>query len=101
MGWNNPDPYNQPEAFGLTLIFDRDNGGPYEFDIFAVWQDVNGALYWAADAGCSCPSPFETFEDLSDLSYGSKEDIIAAMETWWSSTTDDKIALRIVLDAIS
>lgn len=31
----------------------------YSFSMVIVWQDLSGALYAAADAGCSCPTPFD------------------------------------------
>lgn len=94
------DPYNSPEKFNLEIVFVADNGGSYEFDMFVVWKDTNGALYYATDSGCSCPSPFEWLEDLADLSPASKADIITAMDGWWSATTEDRISLRNALDRV-
>ncbi|MGW1739985.1 DUF7574 domain-containing protein [Nocardia sp. NPDC001965] len=55
------DPYYTPEKYGLRIVGDVDfSSGCYEFDLTVVWQDVaTGDLYYADDAGCSCPSPFE------------------------------------------
>jgi hypothetical protein len=100
MGWNEPDVYNNPEKFKLEIVFDTDHGESYEFDIFAVWRDANGDLYYATDAGCSCPSPFENYTSLADLTPGSKSDIMDALEHWWSSTEIDKIDLRTALDRV-
>lgn len=70
--------YNHPEKFGLTQVgqVDWDGGDDYGFDFTVVWKDKNGNLYWASDAGCSCPSPFEDFsDDLSELETGSFFDL--------------------------
>jgi hypothetical protein len=94
MGWGTPDVYNQPEHFGLSIVFTADEEDlSYEFNIFGVWKDANGALYWAQDAGCSCPSPFEDYTDLSDLTPGSKEDIVEALAGWYGVTDGDKADL--------
>lgn len=34
----------------------------YSFDILRVGRDRDGALWWARDSGCSCPTPFEDVE---------------------------------------
>lgn len=40
----------------------------YSFDIVAVWRDnETGRLFGAFDSGCSCPSPFEDFSRLEDM----------------------------------
>lgn len=63
------DPYSSPEQHGLTSVGELyDPELSYEFSILAVWRRVeDGALFWAADSGCSCPSPFEWAEGLADL----------------------------------
>jgi hypothetical protein len=58
--------YYQPEAFGLTIVAELENGGSYEFDTIVVWRRDSGQLLWATDAGCSCPTPFEDV-GLNDL----------------------------------
>jgi hypothetical protein len=65
-GWN---PYYNPEKCGLRLIDSISHTDePYEFDITCVWQDIEtGRYYTAHDSGCSCPTPFEDFKFLSDL----------------------------------
>lgn len=52
---------SEPQKFGLELVADMDlRDGPYEFDIVAVWRDLEtGGLYYGTDSGCSCPVPFE------------------------------------------
>lgn len=53
--------YYQPEDFGLE-IFEHieDDHASYSFDDFVIWRRLeDGKLFYATDAGCSCPSPFE------------------------------------------
>lgn len=36
----------------------------YQFDLTRVYRQIStGALFYATDVGCSCPSPFEDTED--------------------------------------
>lgn len=74
--------YYSPENLGLTVFGQVDDGADYEFDIFAVWQDANGTLYWAADSGCSCPCPFEDYNILADLSTGTPVQCREALSAW-------------------
>lgn len=59
--------YYSPESHGLTIVDSIDTGGSYEFDIVAIWKDSDGNLFWAADSGCSCPTPFENYTDVASL----------------------------------
>lgn len=56
--------HSSPEAYGLEVFADlEDPHACYSFDTIVVWRDKEtGALYWASDAGCSCPSPFEDYD---------------------------------------
>lgn len=71
MGYSTPDPYAQPEQFGLEVIGEFDITEPcYSFNIFAVFKHKEtGQLYYETDSGCSCPSPFEdtTMPDLKPV----------------------------------
>jgi hypothetical protein len=53
--------YSSPEKHGLTMVGEVEWGdGNYSFDLTTVWRDTKtGALYFADDSGCSCPSPYE------------------------------------------
>lgn len=54
--------YHNPENYGLEIIGTIDWADTYEFDMICVWKRLeDGALLWAQDAGCSCPTPFEGF----------------------------------------
>lgn len=82
MGYEKPDIYNQPEAFGLRIFATIEGGSGYDFDIFLVLEDVaTGELLWAQDSGCSCPAPFEnvTSRDMTE---------VLTDETWDMFKTD-------------
>ena len=70
MGYYTADPYNEPEKFGLTFVAEVDDkDASYSFNKMVVWRrDSDGKLFWAADSGCSCPSPFEGYNAVEDLS---------------------------------
>lgn len=63
------DPYHTPHKFGLTVVAEAELSEPfYSFDIAMVWyHEESKSFYVAQDSGCSCPSPFENFETLSNL----------------------------------
>lgn len=76
------NPYYKPEAHGLRIFDSLDTGGSYEFDMFVVWEQIeSGDLYYAADAGCSCPSPFEGYSGIEDLT------LIEDTKEGWASFT--------------
>lgn len=58
-----------------------DDRRAWEFDMFDVWY-IGDRLYWGADSGCSCPSPYEGFTSLADYCTGTKEECLAAIKTW-------------------
>lgn len=59
--------YYSPEQFDLEVVGEVQKVLYYEFDILVVWRDGRGKLWYAQDAGCSCPAPFE-HTGLGDLS---------------------------------
>lgn len=61
--------YYNPEEFGLETVGEFQIDEPdYSFNIFAVWRDPKtGKFYTAIDSGCSCPSPFEDYNSMKDL----------------------------------
>jgi hypothetical protein len=74
MSYDDPNPYYNPEKFGLEIVAQVDYcSGSYEFDQRIIWKHKEtGKLYTARDSGCSCPTPFEDYkklEDLADYSY--------------------------------
>lgn len=84
MGWDRPDLYGQPEAFGVQIVGDASwQADDYNFDFSVVWQSKEDPtlFYWARDSGCSCPSPFEDYTSLEGDGYytvnkGTKHDVI-------------------------
>lgn len=95
MGYNDPDPYNQPEEFGLTPIGQVDWLGSeacYEFSVTQVWKnDEDGLFYWAYDSGCSCNAPFEYFEP-SDLNKGRWDQAIAHLQSELGDSPRSEVA---------
>lgn len=59
--------YYSPEKHGLTIAAEVDFGGSCEFDMYVVWKDKDGLLYFGHDSGCSCPSPFDDTADIHGL----------------------------------
>lgn len=60
--------YYSPEEYGLTVVKDvewRDES--FEFCMTVLWRDAAGKFYAASDSGCSCPSPFEDYRSVADL----------------------------------
>ena len=84
--------YYDPERDALITVATVDAGAMYEFQIFCVWhrpgpRGGKGTYFWADDAGCSCPSPFEDFE-LKDLTEGTKAEAIKAFKEWTKIARD-------------
>lgn len=69
MGYYN-DPYSSPEKHGLVIVYTMNEPGlSYEFNEVVLWRRTDdGKLFWAHDSGCSCPSPFENYSGVADLS---------------------------------
>lgn len=61
------DWYYNPEDFGLETIGEIEwSQEAYQFDLTAIWWNpAVGRFVMASDSGCSCPSPFEDFRNLS------------------------------------
>jgi hypothetical protein len=63
----NQNIYYYPEKHDLVIIKEIDSAGGYEFDTTVVFKDKDNNFYFASDSGCSCPSPFEEFNSVADL----------------------------------
>ena len=60
--------YYYPNTWGLELVGEIEySSGSYEFDTRIILKDADGKFYTASDSGCSCPTPFEDYDSLSDL----------------------------------
>jgi hypothetical protein len=59
------NPYFNPEKAGLVKVAEVDMSEPcYSFDLVAVFADDR---YLATDSGCSCPTPFESYDGKDDM----------------------------------
>lgn len=59
--------YYYPEKSGLKIVAQIDYSDQcYQYDTRVVWKDKRGQFFTARDSGCSCPTPFETF-DLTNI----------------------------------
>lgn len=91
MGYYHPDIYNQPEAFGLTLLGEVNwYDLAYEFDFSIVLVDKDGFFYLERDSGCSCPSPFEGYTNLEELSKMTRSEVIAELQDTLSNVLGDR-----------
>ena len=99
-GGYDKNPYYSPEKCGLAIVDSLDNDEAYEFHIFLVVRDLaTGDLYIGEDSGCSCPTPFEDFRGLSDMTQvRSMEQLDQELESRASSYSPwklgDVLALR-------
>ena len=60
--------YYHPEKSALTKVAELELSEPcYSFDLVVAWINGEGDWYIASDSGCSCPTPFENFEGIGDL----------------------------------
>lgn len=63
-----PTVYCDPAKFTLEVVAEMDDPGAYySYDLLVVWKHKDGRVFYASDAGCSCPSPFEHITSLDDL----------------------------------
>lgn len=90
------DAYHNPSKLGLRIVGTADAGMGYEYDLFVVWTDQAGQLYYAQDAGCSCPSPFEDYKTLESLTKATPAELDAALIKWGLSNAND--VLTTVMD---
>ena len=62
------NPLFNPEDFGLSTVAQIEySSWDYEFDTRVVWKDKGGKLFTARDSGCSCPTPFDSYNTLESL----------------------------------
>jgi hypothetical protein len=62
--------YYNPASWGMEIFAELDNPNlSYEYETLIVLKHVeSGKFYWAHDSGCSCPTPFEDYNKIEDLS---------------------------------
>ena len=56
------NPFYNPEKFNLNMISFDEPELYYEYNTLCFWRDEQGKVFSAADEGCSCPTPFESYE---------------------------------------
>jgi hypothetical protein len=101
MGYYEPDPYAQPEKFGLTPIGMVDWYGDeacYEFSVTQVWKhEESGEFWWASDSGCSCYGPFENFRvEDGDIEKGTWSQAIAYLQKDVNERTRPEVQADVV-----
>ncbi len=86
-GWERNAYYN-PEKFGCEIVATVDVGADYEFDMFVVMRTIEsiegirkGSYFYASDAGCSCPTPFEG----AYWTKATKAELTRAFDNWAGS----------------
>ncbi len=88
--WEN-NPYYNPENLGLEIVEQLNPNMSYEFDMVVVWKAIeSGNLYWAADSGCSCPTPFEDYNSIEDLNPFNYEEIERAVKDRYGASDGEK-----------
>lgn len=83
------NPYYNADSLRLDLIvFDRP-GLSYEYDTMIFVATPDGRVYQAQDSGCSCPTPFESYEgkDMEEVvskmdRIGNAEDAVQQLRSW-------------------
>lgn len=62
----NPDEFDPPLTLEASVSL---NDEAYQFEYLAVWSLKSDPtrFFTASDSGCSCPTPFEDFNKLEDL----------------------------------
>jgi len=86
------DAYNSPAKLGLTVVAEVELSEPYySFDIAMVWYHLErDAFYVAQDSGCSCPSPFEDYTSLDQLTGPmNRHEVAAWLQTWIRSENSE------------
>jgi hypothetical protein len=60
--------YYHPEKCGLELLDVLEEPLDYEFNMLGLWRETStGKMYWAQDSGCSCPTPFDDYCGVSNM----------------------------------
>lgn len=103
MGYDRPDPYHQPEDFGLVPVAMIDWLGDeacYEFNMTQIWWKAEEKkFYWATDSGCSCYGPFENHTADDDLESGGFFALAGLLTEWLGASPRPEVAAD-VADAL-
>lgn len=81
--------YYHPENCGLEVVAEIEySDGSYQFDMRVVWRHLEtGVLYTQRDSGCSCPTPFESYNDLASLEVVNIESLMQEVASETANTT--------------
>ena len=76
--------YCNPEKHGLEVVGElEDPNASYSFATVVFWRKGR-KVYAASDSGCSCPSPFEDYNSIEELtpvtSMRAAQDLIESAE---------------------
>lgn len=55
----------------------------YTFDVIRVMKDDNGGWYLGTDSGCSCPMPFENYQDTDYTGPLTLEQVLEELPALW------------------
>ncbi len=59
------NPYYNPKDLDLEMLcFDEPNMS-YEYNTLCFWLTKKGHIYTMSDCGCSCPTPFENHDRMT------------------------------------
>lgn len=86
--------YYDKEKFGLEIVNEVDSAGDYSFDKTVIFKDKDNNFYFASDSGCSCPSPFEDFTSVADLTKLTLHEFHALEQEMQRHLTDPKYLYR-------
>ncbi|MDO8622641.1 MAG: hypothetical protein Q7R52_00170 [archaeon] len=96
--------YYEPEKFGLTIFAFIEKARSYDFNMFIVWEDKAGNLFYGQDNGCSCscPSPFESkgIDDLQMISKTSLDSFKTSIKSWYDNIYSEKPSVTVLLGII-
>lgn len=67
--------YIEPEKWGLEVVASLDTADNYEFCMLVIWRNKQGQHYLATSSGCSCPTPFEEYSHISELTRFNKHSL--------------------------
>ena len=59
--------YSNPKGYGLRIFAMVEREPQHDFDMFVVWVDEKGMLFYATDVGCSWQSPFDDIIHITQL----------------------------------
>ena len=77
------NPYYSPKNLGLEMISFEEPGLSYEYNTAIFVRTQDGRVFMASDSGCSCPTPFESYEGETQDEVTQKMERIGNFEDAW------------------